>query len=378
MKQLAASLALLLAIACRDLPGRDGFGWPDDTASAADAADVAPDVADSADVAPSLCGNHTCDEDETIATCPGDCSGLFPHLAGACTHPGFADGCNAGYACVHRTPGAGGDVCVANFPTWMPLDVSRSASDFTWDDETVTDTRTGLMWSQKSLFDMNFATAMQACPSQIWGGFADWRLPTRAEIRSLVDYTKQQPANSAAHLDWDPLRMRYLTAIGSPELPDQDITLDWGRGDGGQDLMAAPRAVRCVRGGTSGVQTVQRFIASPDGATLLDRALGRTWQATPATAPKNWSKANAACLQNDAHSPGVGWRLPTVREADALVEDRLGVNLPDGFAPTQVVEWTSTFLQGLPNTPWMASFQNTTPAGAMGNSATLQGVRCIR
>lgn len=369
----------LLGFACRDLPTRDAFGWPEDATVASDVAVDVPVALDAVDTGPNLCGNATCDDGETVATCQQDCAGQFPHLTGPCNAPGYATGCASGYICVQRTPGAGGDVCVANFPTWPPLGVGRKLSDFADGAETVTDTHTGLMWAKKSLFNLGFTTAMAACPSQVWGGFSDWRVPTRAELRSLLDYTTNGPAASAPHLDWVTTNTVYITAVIAPEGTPSALGVKWFTGAGVRGSLVEPFSVRCVRGGSSGTPTLGRFIASANGTTALDRVSGLLWQTGQFGPSRNWSQASAACLANSAQLPGTGWRLPNVRELDELREDRDGVDLPDGFQlSTSPFEWTSTLVVAMTDSPWMGSFEGESPQAVLGNTPTLHGYRCVR
>ena len=60
----------------------------------------------------------------------------------------------------------------------------------------VIDHARGLMWSRKLLSSerMNFADAEAACKACTLEGHTDWRLPTREELQSLVDYTRLNPA----------------------------------------------------------------------------------------------------------------------------------------------------------------------------------------
>lgn len=63
-------------------------------------------------------------------------------------------------------------------------------------DGTVTDTTTGLMWTKHDVGEdrMVHAAAESACKVLELGGHKDWRLPTRAELLTLVDDTRHDPA----------------------------------------------------------------------------------------------------------------------------------------------------------------------------------------
>ena len=66
-------------------------------------------------------------------------------------------------------------------------------------DGTVTDERTGLMWEQglcPRRYTWADATKVRIAELNVaaLGGHTDWRLPTRAELVSLVDDTRLDPA----------------------------------------------------------------------------------------------------------------------------------------------------------------------------------------
>jgi hypothetical protein len=63
-------------------------------------------------------------------------------------------------------------------------------------DGTVTDNTTGLMWSKDNVGngELNHAAATKACADLKLAGHSNWRLPTRAELLTLVDDTRHQPA----------------------------------------------------------------------------------------------------------------------------------------------------------------------------------------
>ncbi|MFX0197308.1 MAG: DUF1566 domain-containing protein [Candidatus Hodarchaeota archaeon] len=69
-------------------------------------------------------------------------------------------------------------------------------------DETITDTLTGLMWT-KDAFAFKTKTwegAMSGKGSCNIGGHKDWRLPSVAELFSLIDYGQHRPALPKDHL----------------------------------------------------------------------------------------------------------------------------------------------------------------------------------
>jgi hypothetical protein len=63
-------------------------------------------------------------------------------------------------------------------------------------DGTITDTTTGLMWSKDDVGsgELKHADAEKACKNLSLAGHKDWRLPTHAELLTLVDDTRYNPA----------------------------------------------------------------------------------------------------------------------------------------------------------------------------------------
>jgi len=60
-------------------------------------------------------------------------------------------------------------------------------------DGTVSDSATGLMWSQKdSGKGLNWQEALAFCEHYELAGYTDWRLPSIKELNSIVDYSKGQ------------------------------------------------------------------------------------------------------------------------------------------------------------------------------------------
>lgn len=67
-------------------------------------------------------------------------------------------------------------------------------------DNTVTDSKTGLIWikdhDKVNGFEkcMTWDEAIEACKNLDYAGHKDWRLPTREELESILDLTKHEPA----------------------------------------------------------------------------------------------------------------------------------------------------------------------------------------
>lgn len=127
-----------------------------------------------------------------------ECSGVCKDLAidddhcGACgqscNSATTGSYCSAG-TCINRT--------WANWPMPNPASAGLpNPSNYTVDaaNGTVLDNVTKLMW-QRAVDPGSFvwAGAYFYCDDLVYGGYSDWRLPTRIELISLVDFTKPSP-----------------------------------------------------------------------------------------------------------------------------------------------------------------------------------------
>lgn len=61
-------------------------------------------------------------------------------------------------------------------------------------DGTVTDTSTGLMWQQETMSGKNWQAALAYAEGLSLAGYDDWRLPTKTELQTIVDYSRYNPA----------------------------------------------------------------------------------------------------------------------------------------------------------------------------------------
>jgi hypothetical protein len=116
-------------------------------------------------------------------------------------------------------------------------------------DETVTDVNTGLMWQKKSFdFEMNWHMALSNCDSLSFAGYNDWRLPTKEELRSIVDYGKYEPAINRQIFS-DTLSEFYWSSTSYDEDTGHTWAVDFGYGYVYFSFKGSSNYVRAVRGG---------------------------------------------------------------------------------------------------------------------------------
>ena len=148
-------------------------------------------------------------------------------------------------------------------------------------DKTVTDIKTGLVWSiESSGTKKNWEGALKYCETYSLSGYSDWRLPERDELRSIVDYSRNYPAidtkffNAMSEFYWSSTSNTYYTDVA------------WGvhfyDGDANLRKKSDSFFVRAVRGGQSRLLG-HLYIWSPKQAAIL---------ITGKTLPITWDTAN--------------------------------------------------------------------------------------
>jgi hypothetical protein len=151
--------------------------------------------------------------------------------------------CGAGLVCERLAPAS----CVD--PRWAewPVPPSTSPTGYTDNgDGTVTDSTTGLMWEKTGTpTAMTQPAAVTYCATMATtGGHSDWRLPSKIELLSIVDYGRYGPSVNAIFTG-------TLLNYWSSTLAAGSTSLAWGVsfsiGDPNNTGMTNPYFVRCVR-----------------------------------------------------------------------------------------------------------------------------------
>jgi hypothetical protein len=190
---------------------------------------------------------------------------------------------------------------------------------------------TGLVWQRDplkpdgGLMRLNLTDAAAHCAGLTLGGFSDWRLPSLIELESIVnDATYAPPIEPTAFpntpADWFLTSSSYLYLGQLPQA--------WGvmftYGATGERDVASGAQVRCVRGAL-GLQGL--LPGAPEGRytltadTVVDTVTHLTWQRVMAPTLLTEPQGVSYCQTLDAGSM-TGWRLPTIKELQTLVDVR--------------------------------------------------------
>jgi hypothetical protein len=81
-----------------------------------------------------------------------------------------------------------------------PNEIARDGRFIAYDNGTVKDTSTGLMWAAKDNGrEVTWQEAKAYCESYRGGGYTDWRLPTQDELKGLYDKNKRYEAKQRSY-----------------------------------------------------------------------------------------------------------------------------------------------------------------------------------
>ncbi|HVU52952.1 MAG TPA: DUF1566 domain-containing protein [Polyangia bacterium] len=216
-------------------------------------------------------------------------------------------------------------------------------------DDTITDQVTGLTWEAtvdgKAYMQ---GEAVDHCAAKGEG----WRLPTRLELVSLVDYTIAAPGPTinAIFKDTPPTTFWTASAYYGDQGDDWYVGFDVGYSDYGIENQSS--LVRCVRSAPLTCR-VSRYQVQPNG-TVYDQASGLVWQQKLDPGSYSWSDALGYCA-----SLGAGWRVPSLTETQTIIDDGKEFPAVDATAfPDTPAEdfWTGTAEAGGSGSAWYVDF----------------------
>lgn len=183
----------------------------------------------------------------------------------------------------------------------------------------VLDRVTKLMWQREvSEATYKIDDVDSACAGVNLGGYDDWRLPSRLELVTLVDFTRTEPAIDAEAF---PTPLGTFLWSATPFVMPLSGKERWIYGfDAGRPFRgwsATNAAVRCVRGAPF---TPDYEIGTGTMAGIvLDRTTGLMWEET-VHGDKLQSQATAYC-ESLALGELDGWRVPSMKELQLVIDD---------------------------------------------------------
>lgn len=267
------------------------------------------------------------------------------------------------------TGGGAGTACGFTMPNPSSAGLPNPASYTDNHDGTITDNITGLIWQgtvDAAAAWLSHEQADAYCQDQGGG----WRLPTRLEMVSLIDFTVAMPGPT--------INQTYFP--NTPSEPFWTGSSFNGAGtwwevyfiSGLTYPVGGKTQIRCVRQPVQQCHAMHYQVIA--GGLVYDWTTGLTWQQTDAGS-RTWDDALSYCP-----TLGAGWRLPSLTELQTIVdESKADVAIDSGAFPNTPHEgfWTSSPLAGDSTSAWDVRF-NTSGWTAWGDRTLHYRVRCVR
>jgi hypothetical protein len=202
-----------------------------------------------------------------------------------------------------------------------------------WEDglRMVFDRNTGLTWEVKSPEpgDVNYCddcyswedaqkTYVNKLNQHHYGGFDDWRIPNKDELRSIIHYDRTNPALDVSCFPHSQIQL-YWCSVTYEMQPYFAWVLFLGLGSATAVSKDSERHVMAVRGGYNalfGCPDVSRFTDNGDG-TISDSVTGLMWQKGE-NERMDWYDALNACQEMDLGGYQ-DWRLPNIKELNTIL-----------------------------------------------------------
>lgn len=223
--------------------------------------------------------------------------------------------------------------------------------------QAVLDRETGLVWERvPESVPGTWEHANVDCGAASVGVRAGWRLPSRAELMSLIvplptghpftlpfgsywtiedgidtdtEATIVSVGSAAFSITSKTNANRYICVRGGSALARSDASERTGSWS--TEFSYSPSNGECES---------QRFSCGTSENRILDRMTGLQWQRVPAATQLDWIGAVNACMA--VSLGGYGWRLPQAHELRSLGDNISGLPLGHPFVGISGTYWTST------------------------------------
>ena len=245
-------------------------------------------------------------------------------------------------------------------------------------DGTVRDNNTGLLWQkQDDGFKRTWDDAKAYCSSLNLVYPSGWRLPTKKDLVSIVDYSIPYDGPTI-----DPVfpntqvSSAYWSSTTLAGNPNNAWLVGFNNGEVFYDITLVKLYVRCVRG----EEFTAPFTDNGNG-TVTDTRTGLMWQKGE-PGYMDWASALSYCegLELPSGSGQSDWRLPNVKELESLTDDTIYTpSLDTSFFPDVQASfyWSSTTLASYTYLAWYVDFDYGYTYNNIPKDNNLY-VRCVR
>ncbi len=253
---------------------------------------------------------------------------------------------------------------------------------------TVTDNVTGLMWQKEDdnqtynwyeasgTYNATYNPgSTDVCGSLSLAGYSDWRLPSKKELITIVNYGTYDPAIDNTYFLNINASLHWSSTTYDATNPSGAWNVNFNDGSVYNYDQPLNLYVLCVRGGQ---YPTQSFTDNRNG-TVTDSTTRLMWQQGEGGS-KVWESALTYCegLSLASYSD---WRLPNIKELESITDDtRYGPAIDTIYFPNVNNEnyWSSTTYAYTASFAWVVSFSYGHVYGLRYKTLYNYYVRCVR
>ena len=257
--------------------------------------------------------------------------------------------------------------------------------------EIVTDKSTGLVWERQepSPVSGSYSAASSYCDALVLAGQSDWRLPTRIELLTILDYGNApgvvnktvfpDSAQAGGDIAWTSSLNLLRAKLTDRYVVDLKLALV-----NVQTIEQTSNLYRCVRGGpTTSPANRYAVVTGTGGAatsTARDVRTGVTWQVAAFPTTQLYDEAKLSCAALTLGGPGAPWRLPTIRELVTLIDESRETTplVPPLFDAGPTARYWSETIRVNPATAAYALDTGTANVHQEAIASERMSVRCVR
>ena len=178
-----------------------------------------------------------------------------------------------------------------------------------------------------------------------YGGFSDWRMPTRNELRTIIDYDAYNPAVNTDYFPYTKTYHSYYwsSTTAAEGVPSGAWIMNFYSGKSNStSWKSSPYSVRAVRDGQGKAgNTLPAFVDNGDG-TITGTITGLMWQKQDDGCYRNWLSAISYC-EGLSLAGYDDWRLPNIKELASIVDStRFNPAIDPVFSDVKWWYWSST------------------------------------
>ena len=221
------------------------------------------------------------------------------------------------------------------------------------------------------------------CSNLSLGGFDDWRVPSKDELSTLVDYSKSNPTIDSSFVNIK--SYYYWSSTTYANFTDRAWNVDFSNGNTYYYGKTLGLSVRCVRGGQFGtfdtLSSLKKVGFSRDATKEIvhDSKSGLMWQdnVEVKTVTKTWDESQGYC-SNLTLGGFDDWSVPSIHELKTLTDfSKFNPAINEIFVNiTSNRYWSSTTYANDTDAAWVVYFYS----GHTNNNYKTYShyVRCVR